>query len=396
MKKVMIIGANWEQEPLLQKAKEMGLYVIATNPYSEAEGFKYSDKSYIVEHRDLQKLDDIFQKTQPDAVIADECDYSMFAVAYLTDKYNLPGPKIDSLIITNNKYLQRLVAKKNGIPQPNYLLCMTFTEVIEAVDILGLPVMLKPIDNRGSIGISKVEQKDDLKRAFFDAIANSHSRQIIVEEFVPGNIVTVEGIYTDTFYNLSFSTKKMHPKFLSNAMHLQYPGDLPDNVINKIYEMNIDIIKQIGIDFGLTHSEFIVNDNEINFLEIANRGGGVHISNKILPYITDIDLPEIILNSAFGNDAPLNDFKQPVSGKFSLLHFFDFGSGKVKYIKNLENAKMIKGVLAIRLNFTTGDALGNIETALNRPGFVIVASKSLDECESIISQVENEISIEFE
>ena len=45
MKKLLIIGANWEQEPLLQKAKEMGLYVIATNPYAEAEGFKYSNES---------------------------------------------------------------------------------------------------------------------------------------------------------------------------------------------------------------------------------------------------------------------------------------------------------------------------------------------------------------
>lgn len=396
MKKVMIIGANWEQEPLLQKAKEMGLYVIATNPYSEAEGFKYSDESYIVEPRDLQKLDEIFQKTQPNAVISDECDYSMFAVAYLTDKYNLPGPKIDSLIITNNKYLQRLAAKKIGIFQPNFILCMTFTEVINAVDKIGLPVMLKPIDNRGSIGINKVEHKDDLKRAFFDAIANSHSRQIIVEKFVLGNIITVEGIYTDTFYNLSFSTKKMHPEFPSNAMHLQYPGNLSDNVIEKIYAINTNLIQQIGIDFGFTHSEFIVNGDEINFLEIANRGGGVHISNKILPSITGLDLTRINLNCAFGNNAPLNNLNQYTPEFFSLLHFFDFGSGKVKSIKNLDNAKQIKGVLAIRLNFTIEDVLGDIETALNRPGFVIVVSESLNECESIISQVENEMTIEFE
>jgi len=396
MKKIMIIGANWEQEPLLKKAKAMGLYVIATNPYPGAEGFKYSDENYVVNPRDLQKLDEIFQRTHPNAIIADECDYSMFAVAYLINKYKLPGPKMDSLIITNNKYLERKYAEKGNIPQPKFKLCMTFNEVTKAVKQLGLPVMLKPLDNRGSIGVCRVDRIQDLKNAFFEALANSHSRQMLVEEFVPGNVVTVEGLYADRFYNLSFSTKKMHPKYSDNAMHLQYPGNLPNFVVEKLYFFNNNLIKEIGINFGLTHSEFIINENKIHFLEIANRGGGVHISNKIIPAITSIDISRLIISNAMGENVVVRNFiNNEYKKNYSILHFFDFGEGKVSEIKNVEKLKAIKGVLALRLNFKVGDYLGNIKTAINRPGFVIVAGDTINGCCSTIKKIENTLKIIF-
>ncbi|MEA3343923.1 MAG: ATP-grasp domain-containing protein [archaeon] len=394
MNKIMIIGANWEQEPLLKEANEMGFYVIATNPDPAAEGFKYSDENYVADPRDLQKLDEIFQKTQPGAVIADACDYSMFAVAYLTNKYNLSGPNMDSLIITNNKYLQRKFADRGNIPQPKFRLCTTYDEVKAACVDLGLPVMLKPIDNRGSMGVCKVERTEDLKSAFFETLSNSHSRQMIVEEFILGKVVTVEGLYAGTFHNLSFSTKKMHLKFPSNAMHLQYPGDLPKSMVENLYSMNSALIEQIGINFGLTHSEFIVDEDKIYFLEIANRGGGVHVSNKIIPAITGINICEFLIRGARGNEIHADDFTAS-NRKYSILHFFDFGKGRVSKIKNVDETRNINGVLALRLNFKVGDYLGDVRTAINRPGFVIATADDLDICKSIISQVKNEMTIEF-
>ncbi|MBA7585255.1 Formate-dependent phosphoribosylglycinamide formyltransferase [subsurface metagenome] len=350
----------------------------------------------MVEPRDLQKLDKIFQKTLPDAVIADGCDYSMFAVAYLTNKYNLLGPKMDSLMITNNKYLERKFAEKGNIPQPKFKLCMTFNEVNKAAKQLGLPVMLKPLDNRGSIGVCRVERIQDLKNAFFETLANSHSRQMLVEEFIPGNVVTVEGLYAGKFYNLSFSTKKMHPKYPDNAMHLQYPGNLPDFIVKKLYFLNNNLIKEIGINFGLTHSEFIINNDKVYFLEIANRGGGVHISNKIIPYVTGVDTCDVFIRSAFGEHISLNNFSQYKRKRYSLLHFFDFNSGKVIEIKNYEKIKKIKGILTVRINFKVGNYLGNAKTALNRPGFVIVTGNTLDKCNSILKEACNTIMVRVE
>jgi len=219
---------------------------------------------------------------------------------------------------------------------------------------------------------------------------------MIVEEFVPGNVVTVEGLYADRFYNLSFSTKKMHPKYPDNAMHLQYPGNLPDFVVRKLYFLNSNLIKEIGINFGFTHSEFIINNDKVYFLEIANRGGGVHISNKIIPAIMGIDTYNIFIRGAFGENVSLNNFNQSKRSRYSFLHFFDFGNGKVIEIKNFEKLKNIKGILTVRINFKVGDYLGNVKTALNRPGFIIVVGNTMNECNSILKEVYNTIMVRVE
>jgi biotin carboxylase len=398
MDRILIIGANWEQAPLLRKAKEMKLYVIATNPYPEAEGFQYSDESYTVEPRDLLNIEQIFSKSQPDAVIADECDYSMFASAYLTSKYGLPGPQMDSLLTTTNKFLEREAASKTDIKQPGYELCMTYAELEKAVDRLGLPVMLKPIDNRGSIGLTKVEKREDLLTSFYKTLPNSHARQILVEEFIEGDVVTIEGVYATCFHNLSFSTKKMHPQFPDNAMHLQYPGNLSSEVKSQLYHTNQTLVEAIGIGFGLTHSEFVLAEDGIYLLEVHNRGGGVYISNKIMPAITGIDIPEFLIRSSFGENITIGDVKKAdvFKGAYAILHFFDFGQGRVKSIRNAEVISQLQGVLAFRLSFGVGDQLEPIETAVNRPGFVIVAGDTLDECMSLIEHIEELIEIKFE
>lgn len=394
MDKIMIIGANWEQEPLLQYAKEMGLYVIATNPYPEAEGFKYSDEDYVVEPRDLQKLDMIFQKVQPDAVIADECDYSMFAVAYLTNKYNLPGPKMDSLIITNNKYLERKFAEKGNIRQPKFRLCMTFNEVIEAVKEIGLPVMLKPVDNRGTIGVRKVESEHELERVFYDTLAGSHARQLLVEEYIDGVLqVNVEGICAGKFHNLTFSNKQKYPGACVD-MHLVYPGELPKELIEKLYNLNSKLVETMGIDYGLTHTEFIIKDGQPYLLEMHNRGAGINVSNKIIPAVTGIETSDFLIRSSLGEKVSLE--KYSTKRWKVVLHFFDFGRGRVSKITNLDSAKKIEGVLTLRLNFNLGDYLGGIQTGPSRHGCVIVAANSLYRCKSLVEEVKSKIKIEFQ
>ena len=392
MKKIMIIGANWEQEPLLQKAREMKLYVIATNPYPGAEGFKFSDESYVVNPRDLNGIEAVFKKTQPNAVIADECDYSMFAVAYLTNKYSLPGPRMDSLIITCNKYLERKFAEKGGIPQPKYRLCMTYSQVVEAARKIGFPAIIKPIDNRGSIGVCRIDSEDKLENSFYAAIADSHARQVLIEEYIEGDIqVNMEGIYADKFYNLTFSDKKKYPGACVD-MHLHYPGDLPEALLKKLHILNEKLVEAIGIDYGLVHTEFIVKKSQPYLLEIHNRGAGINVSNKIVRAVTGIDTSEVLINYSLGKKVTLKHYS---SKKYSVLHFFDFGRGVVSEISGIDSLRKREEVLTLWINFKPGDCLHDIANGPGRHGCVIVAADTLDKGNSLVEEVKNTIKIKF-
>ena len=58
--RILIIGANWEQVPLIKAAKNIGCEVIATSPSNDAEGFIYSDHFEIVDPRDLKAIINIY------------------------------------------------------------------------------------------------------------------------------------------------------------------------------------------------------------------------------------------------------------------------------------------------------------------------------------------------
>ena len=92
MKKILMIGIGWEQVPMVKKAKQMGLYVIVTTWWNKKK--IPADKVFSIDSRDIDEIEQLFLKEKPDYVIADECDYSMYAVAYLSEKYHIPGPSL--------------------------------------------------------------------------------------------------------------------------------------------------------------------------------------------------------------------------------------------------------------------------------------------------------------
>jgi len=371
--KLFFIGVGWEQSPYIRKANNLGIDTYTTSP---------------VFSRDIVARERLFNMYKPDAILSDACDYSLFTQSFLAHKYGLPGPDIYSATLSNNKFMQR-DAVKYKVQQPDYRLCLTLEQAKMATYELGYPVVIKPIDSRGSLGVYKINNEEMLDKLFYESIKHSPARQLIVEQFVPGKIVTVEGLYADKFYNLTYSTKTMHSEHTENAMELRYPGNLDKETVGKLYAVNERVAEAFRINFGLMHSEFIINKDGIHFLESTNRGGGVHTATKIVPEVTGVDIPQFLINSAFGKKTKI----KIKSGKHCFLHFFDFGVGMVKQIENYKKVQSIKGVLDFRLNFARGDYLEEITTAVSRPGFVIVSGDTVKDCKKTIADVEDTLKV---
>lgn len=301
MKKILIIGAGWEQLPLVMEAKSMGLYTVVTTWWDITK--IPADKVYCVDSRDLVGLEKICTDEKPDYIIADECDYSMYAVSYLTSKFSLPGPTLYTQTITNNKYLQRQCIDKTEVKQPCYSLCWNFNDAKNSALKIGYPVIVKPIDNRGSIGVEKAENETELLSAWYSAIANAHSRMCIVEKFIDGDVITAEGFHdSEEFEFITASTKVMYEQNKNLAKILCYPARLSSDLIENIQKNAKQVARALSINFGFTHIEFMIerNTEEIFFIEAANRGGGVYISNKVLQEITGINYNRSLIELAMG------------------------------------------------------------------------------------------------
>ena len=172
-KRLMIIGAGWEQAPLVQRAHDLGYWVLATHSTNNAEGFKYADETAILDPRDVNRALSLALEHRVGAVISDNDDYALYTVGIICLQLGLPGPNFTAISNSNNKRKSRIACEYAGIRQPAYFSCTTYEELLEGVEkVGGYPVIVKPVDNRGNFGVNRVDEVKDLRAAFFDAVIN--------------------------------------------------------------------------------------------------------------------------------------------------------------------------------------------------------------------------------
>lgn len=396
--RVMIIGAKWEQIPLIMQAKLSGHFVISTDPQSDAEGREISDAFEILNPRNLSDALEIAKKYKVDGVVADECDYSRFASVYLNIVLGLGGRNnnFNAAQYTGNKLWMRECCREHQIFQPRFISCKSYDEAVAALSLIGLPVIVKPVDNRGSAGVHHVTDLGQLLFAFYDAVSNAHSRLVLVEAYIEGLHITVDGCFDQNglHHNLAFASKKLLEGQNPVITEVYYPAKIDQDTLDHVADANNKVIQALGISDGLTHSEFIVDVKGRCFLvETANRGGGVLTSAKIIPELSGVNTSALLIANSLGQNYNI----QPAHIDLCVcLHFFVFRPGVIKSISGIDDVRSLSTVIHVQINAIPGTLIGKPKSGSERHGFVIVRGSSMDDVYAEIQKIEDCILLEYE
>ncbi|MEZ5173286.1 MAG: ATP-grasp domain-containing protein [Bacteroidia bacterium] len=393
--RILIINIGWEQEPLIDSCFQISGAEVYAVHYNSL-GYRHDEykKVLVTDLLDLQKILDFAAEVQPEMVVSDQCDYSHVAQAMVAEKYNLPGPRINTAQISANKWLQREKAKAGGVLIPDFRMTLSSEEGKTAAREIGYPVILKPADNRGSFGVGVANSEAELADAWFQAFANSHSRMVMVEQFIKGYEITVDGyIFDGVPRSLSLARKTHVSNTTRVAVDIKYPGDMPEDVYNAAMRNNEKVASALGYSFGMIHSEYIIEDgsNDIYLVESANRGGGVYTSEIIVPAVSGVDVLKALVNDASGN-AP---YAMPgqVKANQVILKFFKFDPGHVLDILGLDQLDQDPQVLKYRLLIQKGHRISPISNDGNRHGFIIATHES--DVRKKAEQIFNQITIQY-
>lgn len=396
----MVIGAGWEQAPLIKRAHELGYWILATHGKEEAEGFQYADKTAILEPRDTNRALALFNEHRIEAVISDNDDYALYTVGLMCQKLGLPGPNFEAITNSNNKRKSRIACEKMGIKQPPFYACATYEDLVVGVEKVGrYPVIVKPVDNRGNFGVNRVESEGELKHAFFDAVINSNSREFVVEKFIEGTPLTVEGFSWNekTHIPLAVSSKKMLGGSKRVALELIYPAEISEKNLQRAQEITNDVVRALKYDFGYTHTEFIIDTNEdIWLVESTQRGGGVYISTVIVPAITELDMLKYYIELVFGEGHIPTVERFHVTKHSAILSFFKFDSGgTVRSISGLDDVRQLPGVLKCDMLVKVGDMIAPVTTDAHRHGYVVAQASNREVARDLVEKVKKIIVVEF-
>ncbi len=388
-------GGRW-QVPVIRVAQQMGLTVICADGTSQPPGFAVADEAIQVPLQDVAALVRIGRERRIDAVMTEQTDFAVPLVAQVASELGLRGLPVDVAVAATHKGRMRERAAAAGIRQPDFRVCQTADDSIRAVAELGVPLFCKPADGQSSRGVSRLDEMNQaaVAAAFERAQAASAAGETIFEQFISGTEATVEGFVVDGQpTTLAISDKAHYGDLAGVARTLTWPGRFPPHVIERIARANEATVRALRIPFGITHAEFLVDDQgEPWLVEMAARGGGTRIASHIVPALCGFEPTPALISILLGEQPRVVTTHQ----RAAQLRFLRLPPGKrILGFPNLTALQALPGVVEIAFNQAVGERIPAVEDDRSRHGYVIVSAETRDATCALAERVERELVIEL-
>ncbi len=350
-KKIAIVGAGDFQLPLVKEAAKENTVVLIAPMIGDA--FRpYISKECLIDVRDKERALAFCQEEQIDGIITDQTDISVRTVAYVAEKMGLPGIGYEKGILFTDKSEMRRVMESVGIP------CLPNRTVDSAEDAVAFfrehgekPMIIKPLDSQGSRGIYACYSEADLRKCFEDSRRFSSNGKVIAEKLASGKEFFVEGMaYDGRFRNLIIGDT--HYFNIANAYAAESrrtPSTQDAALVERVLRRNQEIIEAFGLKQGISHSEFIVDEeaDEIYLLETAARGGGVYISSDMISARTGINVEKFLVDIALGQLREVPEVRE--TNAYCGYKAFYVPFGKVRKVTGVAEVEALPYVMHTQL-----------------------------------------------
>lgn len=365
MKKLAIIGASYLQEPIVKKAKQMGIYTICFAWADGATCEEICDKFYDISIIEKEQILEICKKEQIDGITTIASDTATLTVNYVASRMGLISNPDEYSEICTNKFKMRQCFMDADVPSPKFTL--VDDEGKYSIKGFRFPLIVKPTDRSGSRGVEKVLDPVQLESAIKRARKDSFEGKAIIEEFVTGREISVEGISFEGNHTILQITDKVTtgaPFFVELGHH--QPSSLSDEIKIKVKQIVLNALDALHIQYGASHSELKIDeDGNIRVIEIGARMGGDFIGSNLVQLSTGYDFVKGVIDVALGT------FEEPklTQNNYSGVYFL---CKETEWVKPLIlNYKDNPDIVEARI---TDPVLRNIECSGDRSGYLIYQS----------------------
>ncbi|HEV7394869.1 MAG TPA: ATP-grasp domain-containing protein [Pyrinomonadaceae bacterium] len=231
----------------------------------------------------------ISQQFKIDRVVALE-EFDIVLAGLIREHLCLPGTSSSSATIFRDKLPMSLKAKSGGINVPDFSPLINHDDLVEFIERVPPPWIVKPRSDASSIGMKKVEDAAGVWKAVEDLNKRKRLTEratyYFLARFVPGEVFHVDSIVHNRKVVFASANRYGRP-----PMQVAHGGGAYISVTlehgsadqKKLFEINKRLVKTLGLERGVTHAEFIKSDadGDFYFLEIASRVGGAYIADVL-------------------------------------------------------------------------------------------------------------------
>jgi biotin carboxylase len=321
--RLMVLGAGRHQAGLIARAERRGIEVVAVDYYERSPGKALATHPVLADALDVAASMDIADRYDVDGVVTVGTDQTVPVVAAVAAARGLPcHVDVDGARAATNKLHMRRRLGAVGVPiAPGQVV----DDPAEIDPALRLPLVVKPVDSQGQRGTSKVTNRAELVQATVAALSESRSRKALVEEFVEGPEVTLNGwVHNGTAHLLAINDRLTYnpPPAVGICLQHVYPSH---HAAGRAAE-GVAVLQRIAEAYdmvtGPLYVQAITGPEGLVVIEAAARVGGGHEAS-LLPAVGSDDLIDRSIDLALGLAAapPVHDFHDGLHPVQGLVNF---------------------------------------------------------------------------
>ncbi|MDX8455313.1 acetyl-CoA carboxylase biotin carboxylase subunit family protein [Mesorhizobium sp. VK9D] len=388
-------GNRLSNGPLfVQAARRLGLHptILSANP---AQYDYVAEEDIQAVRVDTESLDALIRECSRLSVTYDIAGITSAAESFyamagrLSRHFNLPGPNPASVERCCDKFAQRRLLATAGVPMPAYRLASDQTEVERHAAEVGLPVILKPAEGRGSSGVRLCRNFDELAEHTAYLLGGKHvwqcSPRILVEEFAEGLHYCVD-IMGNEVVGISHIDFGPLPHFVYHQV--TYPAVLDSDKYDSIVDVSLNCLRTLGLGWGATCIELRWTERGPVVIEVNPRlGGGTAPQLVQLAYGVDLVTEHIKL--VIGDEWNLCRKHSHTAAVRFLVPERD---GFLDCIDGQSQSAAVPGVAEVRVYVEAKTSLVRKGDYRDCIGYVIATSSSHDQTEIILQHAVDLIS----
>ncbi|MGH9536592.1 MAG: ATP-grasp domain-containing protein, partial [Terriglobales bacterium] len=211
-------------------------------------------------------------------------EFDMETAATLREHMRIPGMGLTTMRYFRDELAMRMKAMENGIRVPDFIPVLNHGDIRYYLDHVPGPWVLKPRSEASAIGIKKIDSAEALWPVL-ESLGDKQS-SFLLEQFVPGDVYHVDSVVSER--EVVFSSVSRYgapPMAVAQQGGIFTTYLLPEKSQETISlrQLNVDLIKALGLVRGVSHAEFIGarSDGQFYFLECAARVGGAYICEMV-------------------------------------------------------------------------------------------------------------------
>ncbi|MDE0044513.1 MAG: ATP-grasp domain-containing protein [Chloroflexota bacterium] len=337
-------------------------------------------------------------ETAVDAVVAVD-DQGVATAALASEQLGLTHNPPSAISATRNKADMRQRLKSAGVRQPAFEVVTADSDSRIAAERVGFPLVVKPVSLSASQGVIRVDRAGDLPatiertRSIAQAQGRDQREPILVERFIPGAEVAVEGLMRCGSLEVLAIFDKPDPldgPFFEETIYVT-PSRLTPATQKSIRAVTASGAKALGLSEGPIHAELRTGDGNAWLLEIAARSIG-GLCARSLRFGLGLSLEQLILRHAL--ELPIRDLGLTDAAAGVMMLPIP-QAGRLRAVRGVGRARAVDGVAGVEITISPGQELVPLPEGSRYLGFIFARGQDPDDVEATLRAAHAELTFEI-